>query len=72
MAFCVVRDLGRMILIPFARCGETQPILLFAIQVNSPGNPRYEFLARHSNNSKDKVYLKAYCMCKSHLKGHVP
>jgi len=35
---CVGRDLGRMILIPFARCGETQPPLLFAIQVNSPGN----------------------------------
>jgi hypothetical protein len=40
--FCTVRYLGRMILIPSARRGETQPPLPFATQVNSPGNPRNE------------------------------
>src|SRR5580698_4564039 len=50
------RHRGWIILITSAM-RETQPPLLCATQVNSPGNPHPKFVAGHSNNLKDKVYL---------------
>jgi len=42
-----------------SRCAKRDPLSCSQILVNSPENPRAKFVARHPNNLKDKVYLKA-------------